>query len=633
MTALATKNARRGREPSKKHRDDNLIRGDVDLEKFILKTVAKGIKDIRVEDAITTGRIVRTIDGGSAVSVTIHDSAREILRSGKLHDKDGRLQVVDVKLDGLWFRLTKISKTGDDLNLTFEDRIVARLRDLHGPRRAADRAQTTRAQYILQLVRAVKQEKIPVRIHELKKVQEIKGLPRDDSRQRRKEREKADEERRPGFAPGSRPASLNARQIRRVETCMNVAERLGVSELVVLSMLVAMAGESDFGENVGSRGTTFQTLMIPEAQLATQAYHFLKGGRSFRTGGAIGYARANPSATPGLIAKMVEISDGSSAYYDSFRSKARKILDAWGGQTSSTTYRVKKFTFKVDKKESYWDAIQRLAKQVGWRAFISGGKFYYISEEDLYRSRPRYRLSEDMEGVGDIDFDWDQRKKVGKLSIPVRMARWAVPPGTVVLVEEMGPASGRWLCESVDRNLFSTEGTLTLKKPMSERKEPAPEREQVSGQGGEGWGTEAEGGSFGGEGPISGDIGGLVPDMIQFLKEISGNLNRDGSDVKISISSGRRVDPGSNHNTGSAADIDVFGDAHSSSAAGDRGDRIAVAVLVTCGVPRDQARKLKNSSRTDFSVNSTWHGHSVEIGWKTMVGGNHYTHVHVGFDT
>jgi hypothetical protein len=136
----------------------------------------------------------------------------------------------------------------------------------------------------------------------------------------------------------------------------------------------------------------------------------------------------------------------------------------------------KHYSFRIQKDENYWEGIQRLAEEVNWRAFMSGGVFYYVSEEDLYQTqRPRYRFSEDDDGIVGIDFDWNHRKRVGRATATIRINRWAIPPGTTVLIEGLGPANRKWLVESVTRNLFSAEATLELKQPMVERKEPKPE--------------------------------------------------------------------------------------------------------------------------------------------------------------
>jgi len=73
------------------------------------------------------------------------------------------------------------------------------------------------------------------------------------------------------------------------------------------------------------------------------------------------------------------------------------------------------------------------------------------------------------------------------------------------------------------------------------------------------------------------------------------------------------------HWTGQAADLP---------ATGSKGDRIAAAAIeVLGGVPASQAMQM---ARKGGVFNFTYHGKPAQVLWKTMVGGNHFNHVHVG---
>jgi hypothetical protein len=159
--------------------ETNILTKDVQVRKLILDIVGKGQTDIDVHGSIITGEVTRSMETSSNVSITIHDADRDILRSRILQDEDGDLRTVDVKLDGLWFRLAKLQKQGDDLVLTLEDRDIAILRSKKGPRKAASRAKVTRAEYVLQLIRSVKTHRIQFTIPDL---QQSQGWQRDIGR-------------------------------------------------------------------------------------------------------------------------------------------------------------------------------------------------------------------------------------------------------------------------------------------------------------------------------------------------------------------------------------------------------------------------------------------------------------------
>lgn len=470
-------------------REQHLLRGDVEVRNLVLNAIRKGIPNIQIADSMVSGEISRTVEGASQVTITIHDFARAISKSKVFKDSEGRLRAIDIHLDGLWFRLVKQTKRGDEIVLTFEDRCVTYLRDKKGPTKAATRGKVTRAEYVLRLIRSVKQERIPVRIHELHKEQPVAKLSKKDRKKLKGEGDEQDPKGAGGFPLGTHIAGVTPKQLRTISVSMRVAEQVNAGERATLVMLVAGFGESQWSKGAaeqvyGTHVGVFQSNQIPANDLKGQTYHFLKGGRSFLAGGAIGYVRAHPTATLGMAAQAVEISDGSAHYYDSFAKKARKVYEAWGGvsggNVGGTIYRKKKYQFRVEKKETFWDAIQRMAKDVHWRAFVTGGVFHYISEEDLFKTRPRYRLSEEKAGVINIDYDWDRRKKMATANATVRIARWAIPPGTTVVIDDLGVADGRWLVDTITRQLFSAEANVSMKQPMKEKLEPAPELKSES---------------------------------------------------------------------------------------------------------------------------------------------------------
>jgi hypothetical protein len=123
---------------------------DLDLAKLVLDVVPRKVKlDTRIDEAVTGGELERTIEGASTLTLTLHDPKRTLLQSGMFG------YAIQVSLDGERFRLVKVSKSGDDLTLTFEDRVVALLRQHDKPRKAS-RGKLTRAQFALSLVREIK---------------------------------------------------------------------------------------------------------------------------------------------------------------------------------------------------------------------------------------------------------------------------------------------------------------------------------------------------------------------------------------------------------------------------------------------------------------------------------------------
>src|SRR5262245_52176055 len=144
---------------------------DVDIDKFMLYFSSKMQFDIA--SRIVDITIDRSIEASSALTVTINDYDRAVLTSGNLNNR------LDVQIDGLWFRLKGVDKSGDQLTLTFEDREIAVLRQ-YMKFKKANRDKTTRAEFVLNLIREVKEFHIPVTIPELHRVMPIERFNGDN---------------------------------------------------------------------------------------------------------------------------------------------------------------------------------------------------------------------------------------------------------------------------------------------------------------------------------------------------------------------------------------------------------------------------------------------------------------------
>ncbi len=493
--------------------------GDDEIAKFFLDVVAKGVRDVDVSEMVIDGEISTDIAAVAQVSITVHDADRMLIRSGVLEDKDGELRAVDIELDGWTFRLAQFRKQGDDMVLTFEDRDVAWLRSKKGPRKAASRAKVTRAEYILQLIRAIKQRRIKVDLYQPHKKRTVakpdaveKKKKSRAARKAAQDSANAEDTKTGGFDAGTKIAGVSQPQLDNMTVFLQECDLMQTNDKVMLTGLVAGFGESQWSKTAkdfktGTHQGVFQADQnysgpggpIPPEDLETMSHHFLVGGRSFRAGGAILAERMNPNWTPGALALYVEVSDASGApFYDRYLPKARAALKAWrhGSGTRATGTATgsyyKRYEFKVDKDENYWDAIQRMATEVRWRAWFQRGIFNYYPETALYRQPASVRFREgsiipqkvgkqsDLVYCSNIDFDWDYRKEVATATITARMdGRWTVTIGKVAKIEGMGPLSnvranknGAWLIESVRRPLFSDETIIEVSQPLEPRAEP-----------------------------------------------------------------------------------------------------------------------------------------------------------------
>jgi hypothetical protein len=471
------------------------LASDVDVGALVLQLASKTLsrQGTRVDSRITTGSIDRTMVGASTLSFTLEDERRDLLRSGLFSRQ------IDVELDGQWWRLVKVAKAGDQLTLTFEDRCVAYLRAINTPRKAS-RSKMTRAEFALSIVREVKQGGgIPFVCPDLHVQQKV--APIVDSSQ-----ETTDAQRKAAVGQGlSSSARLTVKgapatdtQKANAERCLDVANSLSAGPRATLALIEAVIVESaiqnlDYGDadSLGIlqvRSSTAASMGINNRDVSACCNAFLTRGFT-GAGGAIAVAAKYPERTTGQVAQTVQ----GSAYpgrYDQAQTEAQAFVDNYTGGTPggalSTSTITKALPYQFQRggtdgtKEDSWTCLQRLAQEVNWRCFVVDGSVYFVAETTLLKAKPTLTISEDTLGVDAIDFDVDNGKAKSEATISARSNRWSTPPGSVIELQDCGPADGRWLVEEVSRGIFDPSATITLKRATAPLAEPAPSTTTVT---------------------------------------------------------------------------------------------------------------------------------------------------------
>jgi hypothetical protein len=478
-----------------------LMGDDLDLETLLiyLKSKVKFDSVDRVQDISVT----RTVEGASTVVVTLIDTDRAILRSGLLNSK------LDIDLNGLWFRLVKVEKMGDILSLTFEDREIALLRT-YNKLKLAHRSKVTRAEFINNLINEVKEEDIPVVIPQLHTVQAIQvtkdigfgtetvdktpGIPEDINTAQDLHRHNEATAATANFPHLTvKGDSASRSQIETANIILQTGSSMGVRrKLLVCAIMTAIVESSitnlPYGD-LDSLGVFQQRAswgsVTERLDVATSARKFFNK--------AVLRDNEVPNATYGLICQEVQVSAFPDRY-ETYKPEAEVFVQAFGipgGDNPSGTagannsfgvdqtgadyifYRgIPQDAGKTWKKENSWDCIQRLASEVQVRAFFVSGVFYYITEDELFSSKPVAIIGEYAEGVEGLDGDYDQGKGSGQVTLTCRVGTWLVPPGALITLIDMGPWNGRWLVNDFQRSLFSSKATITLKKPRPKLPEP-----------------------------------------------------------------------------------------------------------------------------------------------------------------
>lgn len=460
-------------------RDIRAFDRDIDLPNLILD----GKKaDARLTEVIMDGDLNLTLDGASTVTLVCNDPYRTLARSGIL-----RVGSV-VNIDELKFALVHVNRSGPQITLTFEDIQVNEFRKYKKPKKAF-RDNVTRAEFILSLLREVKNMAIQFICPELTQVQKIKAIPKSELEQGTLDN------RGKGISLHNHKLKVQGfratgGQIRYANTILDVGYAKNCSYKVLVSGMEAAITETALhnrteSQSDGSSAGVFQQLASSYPDIDRRNVEEAAGAY-FDDAKKI--AKENPNYKAWEIAAAVQRPKAKyRSRYQDWRDEAVAFVRAYGGtgESGSNTFtRIKRYAFsrgQNGKPEDTWTCIQRLAQEVNWRAFMWRGALFYMSEEDLFAQQPRMHITAGFDGVDWIDYDYDTGKATGECTVTCRFNRWIASPGTVVVVEGEGdPVDGKWLVHSLSRSWFSKQGTITLKKPSHSFLEPAPEVDQVS---------------------------------------------------------------------------------------------------------------------------------------------------------
>ena len=476
---------------------------------------------IEIAQALVDGELTRTMDGASTLVLTLHDPHRKLIRAPMLVRGPGQLGYVDMKFTGIWWRMVKVEKTGDDVTLTFEDRAVAHLRAHSGPKKAT-RGKVTRAEFARSLVAEVKEgggigwyspDEHKVQPVEIKKkrdkkkkadkpVEYAKGVPlnRQDLKIR--------------HADGSL-SSATPGNIRLADRLLDVAYSIknvppkAVTALIEAGMIESGMANLEGGDR-DSRGVlqvrdgTAAGMKINNRDPEQCAHAFLTRGfwtsPSLGGGGAIAIARRHPNASAGQIAQACQGSAHPDRY-DRAQAEANAMIQTYdpglvdvnwspgggGGGGSSSKTVTEPFQFRRGgtdgEPENSWDCLQRLASEVAWRCFVDRDRVVFASDPTLMSAQPILTIRESDPAVSSVDFDIDRGKQNLAATLVIRAPLWVAGPGKVIELLGCGPANGRWLIETIRHPVHDLRTEITLTAAGEAEPEPAPTEKTVTTDG------------------------------------------------------------------------------------------------------------------------------------------------------
>ena len=456
--------------------------------------------------AITDVVTFDTIQGSSTITLSLTDEDWVLLDSGFFDaDGDGRLDVIEVNYpDGsdLWWRMTQANpddNTGvPTIQMIFMERSAAYLLEHRGPVKTS-RGKKTRAEFLKMLCDTVKAgggiEFISQELHQKQPFAPDKPI---SAKARKKAKAVGIQAGDPSVTVKGAPAT--AAQVKLLERLLDVATALSAPPLAQEAIICAAIGESTVSlESNGHYWGVLQGAVGTFAQgdVEGMAKCFLLGGKGFNGGGAIALAAKNMD--PGTIATTVEGSGQPGNFYGQYLPEADKIITAYGlngggsGIASAALMYRPQYNFEVggvsNPRETYWDAMNRLATEVNWPMFVDGPRVYFDPETTLIRQKPAAVITRGDAAVITFSSTWDVRNIATAFTLTVVCDPFEFRAGETLLLVGFGPCStgstvklpGRWLISEIDRNETDVFSVLKLKQPEVPLPEPVNPLTQVTG--------------------------------------------------------------------------------------------------------------------------------------------------------
>jgi len=585
--------------------------------------------EAKLGKAVLDAQLERTMEGATTLTLEVADDDWSLLEADELLGSKRLSRDLEIQLDGLTFVLAELEKVDGGESLVFYDEPTVRLMD-HKRRMKASRNAMTRAQFFGMLCRAAGVKLYSV---ERDKVQPIAAL------------DKADAKTLADYKAKKSGVKTPARDAKVLFTIHGPGSWFGRT---------GPGGAADSGDPTGKTASGKPNyakgiaVHRPGMSWQESSAKYLNGW--WRVTGPNGKRGVFQQIDAGPVDRVVDMTPAALEDIGyttaNFPTDSTFKLEYLGknkpsGVDTSTTaadqrVHIAKYEFRVQAGENYLDAGVRLADEVRWRCFSTGTGYVFDNDRTLAKADPSVTLREGGDGVDKIRWLWTRKHSIDELQVTVRLIPWAAPPGAVALVEGEGPADGRWLVRSIQSGLLGEERSadITLGRPQAPKKEPASTVSSISVPG-----KSGSGDAPGGRGSVVVAPGanrsgvGLQKPVMDFLALMAGLMPSHKVTVTTGTAHDQYTTSGtvSDHWGGNAADLGVGGDIRGGGGDAHLGNIMASAALQVCGVKKAQAdRQARSGQGLDFGRAYSWQGHRVQIGWRTMVGGNHYTHVHVG---
>lgn len=141
-------------------------------------------------------------------------------------------------------------------------------------------------------------------------------------------------------------------------------------------------------------------------------------------------------------------------------------LDVWPGERT-------RIQLARDADEDSWQAIRRLAGDVGWRAFVTGQKLVVGPDDWLADRTDPIEVAATTPAVRTVEWSLDVRDPdEAETTVELDVDRWQLDAGQPVRLSGEGPADGIWLVRELSGSLWSSARTVALTRRQEDLPEP-----------------------------------------------------------------------------------------------------------------------------------------------------------------
>lgn len=638
---------------SRQERDDEVA--DVSVGSLVFDAVQPGKHGLStgIGDMLQGGFVEQTMKGATQLTLELLDRDLEAMQSGVFGTK------VECVLDGVPFRLTEVGMPqNEQVTALLEHRLIAEMREHKSFLHSQRSKDFTCAMFILGMLKELRDPFVFI-CPELRRVQPL--APETPEAEPATSSGAHGSLAQAGRGPGLNTNGLTVKgvavtsaQVKILEIALATAGALGASTLAATALVVALIQENDVSNpDPGTSGDRGALSLIDSTAHGIQAQggkgtinpydiaevcsHFLTAGYA-GAGGAIALAKKFPTYTPNKIGSMVQ--GPEVEYPQKWNAEAAKIVEQFGGSgtsfhgpagtvttAGSSSASIKLFEFyrgQPGKPEDTFTCAQRLAAERLWRFFVVGRKsgrqaIYFVDDDDLIKAKPRYTIDPQTHGAQQLSFNVEvggrtvvirgkRQPKPSEAELKVRLDRWDAPPGTVIQVNDYGPADGPWIVDSIRRPIFDAAGVVRLRAKQKQLPE-ARSNTTISTKG-----KTAKGGNA-----IPAAAGSIVqklarehPEIQQGVREVVAIILAQYPTLTITSTTGGTHAQHSLHYEGRAVDL-----------AGPNMDAIGTWIQQTLG-----SRLTEGIHNPTLSVKS---GQVVPSSfWGSAVWAEHLNHIHVG---